>query len=138
MAELLDELSLAARIEGGRYEPLRREIDTLELAEAARERLGDDRVRVSGAGEVLETDAEAVDRGVSALVQAALRHGGLDEVEVAVSGRELRVSPISESSGRVVLGEELRDLGAAVAVLVIEELGGSTAVEDGTLIVRLA
>jgi signal transduction histidine kinase len=137
MAELLDELSLAARIEGGRYEPLLREVDTFALAEAARGRLGDDRVRVSGAGEVVETDAEAVDRGVSALVQAALRHGGLDEIDVAVSGRELRVSPINDSAGRVVLGQELRDLGAAVAVLVIGELGGSTAVEDGTLVVRL-
>src|ERR1035437_7691152 len=35
MAELLDELSLVARIEAGRYEPALREADTLALAHAA-------------------------------------------------------------------------------------------------------
>jgi len=137
IAELLDELSLAARIEGARYEPVLREADTLALAHAAAERLGDDRVHVSGEGVTIETDRAAVDRGVSALVQAALRHGGLDEVNVAVAGRELRVTPITESSARVVLGHELRDLGAAVAVRLLESLGGEVAVVDGTLTIRL-
>src|SRR5713101_4914100 len=50
MAELLDELSLIARIESGRYDPALRDADTLALAHAAAERLGEDRVRVSGAG----------------------------------------------------------------------------------------
>ena len=138
MAELLDELSLVARIEGGRYDPARREVDTLALAHAARERLGADRVHVSGEGATVETDADAVERGVSALVQAALRHGGLDEVTVVVSGREIAVAPITDSSARVVLGEELRDLGAACAVRLLDELGGSTAVEDGTLRIVVA
>ena len=138
MAELLDELSVVARIEAGRYDPALRETDTLTLAHAAAERLGDDRVRVSGEGAGVETDIETVDRGVSALVQAALRHGGLEEVQVAVRGRELDVSPITESSAPVVLGRDLRDLGAAVAVMVLEHLGGSVAVSDGTLTVRLA
>lgn len=137
IAELLDELSLAARIEGARYEPVLRETDTLELAQAAAERLGDDRVHVSGAGATIETDRASVDRGVSALVQAALRHGGLDEVDVAVAGRELRVTPITDSSARVVLGQELRDLGAAVAVRLLESLGAELAVADRTLTIRL-
>jgi signal transduction histidine kinase len=138
MAELLDELSLVARIEAGRYEPALRDVDTLDLARGAAERLGEDRVQVTGDGAVVQTDLEAVDRGVSALVQAALRHGGLDSVAVGVNGRELDVAPITDSSAPVVLGEELRDLGAAVAVRVIEFLGGSVAVEDGTLTIRLA
>ena len=138
MAELLDELSLAARIEAGRYEPALRDVDTLELARAAAERLGEDRVQVTGQGAVVQTDLEAVDRGVSALVQAALRHGGLETVTVAVNGRRLDVAPITDASAPVVLGEELRDLGAAVAVRAIEFLGGSVAVEDGTLTIRLA
>jgi len=137
IAELLDELSLAARIEGSRYEPVLRETDTLTLAHAAAERLGDDRVHVSGEGATIETDPVPVDRGVSALVQAALRHGGLDEVDVAVAGRELHVTPITDSSARVVLGHELRDLGAAVAVRLLESLGGEVAVADGTLTIRL-
>ena len=138
MTELLDELSLAARIEGGRYEPVLREADTLALARAAAERLGEERVRVSGAGAVVQTDADRIDRGVSALVQAALRNGGLDEVDVVVRGREIDVSPITASSAPVVLGRELRDLGAAVAVLLVESLGGAVAVEDGTLTIHLA
>ena len=138
IAELLDELSLAARIESGRYEPAPREVDTLALAQAAAGRRGADRVLVAGEGATIETDRGAGERGVAALVQSALRHGGLDEVTVVVRGAELDISPISNASAPVVLGEELRDLGAAVAVLAIERLGGSVAVVDGTLTVRLA
>jgi signal transduction histidine kinase len=138
MAELLDELSLVARIESGRYDPGLREADTLAIANAAAERLGEDRVRVSGEGATITTDFEGIDRGVSALVQAALRHGGLDEVEVVVRGTVIEVSPITDSSGPVVLGQELRDLGAAVAVTLIEFLGGAVDVEDGTLTIALA
>src|ERR671937_1857618 len=50
LAELLDELGLAARIKGGRYEPNLQPVDTLELAREAGEELGDGRVRVDGAG----------------------------------------------------------------------------------------
>ena len=137
IAELLDELSLVARIEAGRYEPALREADTLELATSAAARLGEDRVRVSGEGAAVRTDVEAVDRGVSALVQAALRHGGLDEARVLVRGRELDVAPITDSSAAVVLGDDLRDLGAAVAVRLLRRLGGSVAVAGGTLTIRL-
>jgi signal transduction histidine kinase len=138
MAELLDELSLVARIEAGRYEPVLREVDTLALAHGARERLGEDRVRVSGSGATVSTDAEPVYRGVSALVQAALRHGGLDEVDVVVAETAISVSPITDSSAQVVLGLELRDLGAACAVRLIAFLGGSVAVEGGTLTIAFA
>ena len=138
IAELLDELSLVARIEAGRYDPLLRDAETLALAAAAAERLGSDRVQVSGEGASVQTDLEAVDRGVSALVQATLRHGGLDEVDVVVRGKEIDVSPVTESSAPVVLGKDLRDLGAAVAVSVIETLGGSVSVSGPTLTIRLA
>jgi signal transduction histidine kinase len=138
IAELLDELSLAARIEGDRYDPVLREANTLEFAQAAADRLGHERVHVSGDGATVETDVEAVARGVSALVQATLRHGGLDSVDVAVRGAEIDVAPVTESSARVVLGEELRDLGAAVAVRLVERLGGSVSVSGQTLTIRLA
>ena len=138
IAELLDELSLVARIEDGRYDPLLREADTLALAHAAAERLGDDRVHVSGEGAAVETDIDAVDRGVSALVQATLRHGGLDEVDVVVRGKEIDVSGVTDSSAPVVVGQDLRDLGAAVAVRVIEVLGGAVSVSGQTLTIRLA
>ncbi len=138
LAELLDELSLAARIEAERYEPALRETDTLELARAAAGRLGEDRVRVSGTGAPFETDAAAVERGVAALIQSALRHGGLDSVEVEVAGTEIRVTPVTAASAPVLLGEDLRDLGAAVASRVVGRLGGSLTVEEETLTIRLS
>jgi signal transduction histidine kinase len=137
LAELLDELGIAARIEGGRYEPNLRAVDTLELARGAAEELGEERVAVGGAGGEVEVDLEATQRGVSALAQAALRHGGLEQVDVRADGATLTVSPVTTSSGPVLLGEELRDLGAAVAVQVIRALGGSAAVEGDVLTVRL-
>jgi signal transduction histidine kinase len=133
MAELLDELGIAARIEAGRYEPALREADTLELARAAAQELGEERVAVSGAGATVEVDLEPTRRAVAALAQSALRHGGFDEVTLEVDGRELRVSPITDASRPVVLGEDLRDLGAAVAGIVIREQGGSLTVEDAAL-----
>jgi signal transduction histidine kinase len=137
LAELLDELGIAARIEGGRYEPNLRAVDTLELARGAAEELGEERVAVGGAGGEVKVDLEATQRGVSALAQAALRHGGLEQVDVRADGATLTVSPVTTSSGPVLLGEELRDLGAAVAVQVIRALGGSAAVEGDVLTVRL-
>src|SRR5207244_6351013 len=80
LAELLEELGTAARIEGGRYEPSLQPVDTLELARAAAEQLGEERVGVSGTGAEGQGDPEPTERGVSALAQATLRHGGLDEV----------------------------------------------------------
>lgn len=136
LAELVDELSLAARIESDRYEPKLLAVSTAELAEAAAAALGSERVAVSGEGESVETDVEAARRSVSSLVQCALRHGGLDEVAVVADGPALRVSPITAASAPVVVGEDLRDLGAAVAVMHIRALGGSVSVEDETLTIR--
>jgi len=137
LGELIDELSLAARIESGRYDPKLERVSTDDLAAAAVERLGDDRVAVSGQGADVLVDPETAKRSVSALVQCALRHGGLEQVEVVVAGPELRVSPITASSAPVVLGRDLRDLGAAVAVVHVERLGGSVSVDGDTLTVRL-
>jgi signal transduction histidine kinase len=138
LAELIEELSLAARIESGRYDPTPREVNTLELAQAAAARLGEDRVRVSGAGTAFETDRDAVERGLAALFQSALRHGGFDEVTVEVDGAEIRLSPVTPASAPVVLGDDLRDLGAAVAVRLVRRLGGSVTVDGENLTVRLA
>jgi len=137
LSELIDELSLAARIESGRYDPTPREADTLELARAAAARLGEERVRVSGSGVALETDIEGLERGLAALFQSALRHGGLESVEVEVDGAEIRLSRVTAASAPVVLGDDLRDLGAAVAVRLVRRLGGSVSVEGETVTIRL-
>jgi signal transduction histidine kinase len=137
LSELIDELSLAARISGGRYDPKLEAVPAGELAASAVERLGAERVGVSGEGASVTVDVEATKRSVSALVQCALRHGGLDRVELTLDGAELRVSPITPSSAPVVLGEDLRDLGAAVAVMHVERLGGSVTLDGETLTVAL-
>jgi signal transduction histidine kinase len=137
LGELLDELGLAARIEGGRYEPNLQPTDTLDLARHAAAELGEERVLVTGSGREVPLDADAMRRGVSALAQAALRHAGLEQVDLRVDGTTLALSPVTASSGPVLLGEQLRDLGAAVAVLTVRALGGSVAVEGEALLVRL-
>ena len=137
LAELIDDLAVSARLAGGRYDPVLRTVDTMELAQAAAERLGDERVLVSGEGAEVELDAEASERAVGALARCALRHGGLEEVELAVRGPELAISPVTPASAPVLLGEDLRDLGAAVAVRVVQARGGSVAVEGETLTIRL-
>ena len=138
LAELLDELGLAARIEEGRYEPNLQPVDTVERARGAAAELGVDRVVVVGEGRVVEVDVEATKRGVAALAQAALRHGGLEQVDVRVSGATLAISPVTASSGLVLIGEELRDLGAAVAVRLVRTLGGSVELDGDSLVVRFA
>jgi signal transduction histidine kinase len=137
LAELLDELGTAARIEDGRYEPSLQPTDTLGLAQAAATELGAERVHVSGEGREVHVDPESTERGISALAQAALRHGGLEDVELHVDGSTLTISPVTASSAPVVLGEELRDLGAAVAVRVVRALGGSVELDGETLTVKL-
>jgi two-component system, OmpR family, sensor kinase len=137
LAELLDELGTAARIEDGRYEPAMQEVQTLDLAHSAEAELGTDRVKVSGEGAEVHVDPEATRRGISALAQAALRHGGLDEVTLLVDGATLQLSPVTASSAPVVLGEELRDLGAAVAVRVVRAHGGSVELDGETLTITL-
>src|SRR5882724_715361 len=137
LAELLDELGVAARIESGRYEPALQPVDTLELARGSAEQLGEERVVVSGHGAEVRVDGEATQRGISALAQAALRHGGLEQIELRVEAATLAISPVTPSSGPVLLGRELRDLGAAVAVIGSGAIGGSVALDGDALAVKL-
>ena len=132
MTELLDELGAAARIEGGRWEPVLRQADTLELA-----RTDDERVAAEGTGEAIETEVEAVERALRAFAIAAARYGPAEKVTWQVAGRELRLSPITAEAAPVLLGDEVRDLGSLVARLVIEELGGSVELAGDSLLVRL-
>jgi signal transduction histidine kinase len=132
MTDLLDQLGVAARIEGHRWEPGLREADTIALATSE-----DPRVSVVGDGEPIETDPEPVTRALAALAEAALRHGPAERVTWDVRGRELALSPVLPAAGPVVTGEEQRDLGSLVARIVIEALGGSLTLEGETLHVAL-
>ena len=67
-----------------------------------------------------------------------LRHGGLERVELAADGESLALSPVTPASAPVLLGEDLRDLGAAVAVQVLRALGGDVRVERETAEIALS
>jgi signal transduction histidine kinase len=136
LGELLEELSVAARIAGGRYDPAPREIDTLELARAAAERV--EGVEVAGSGAPVEVDGEAVERALAGFASCLRRHGPVESVRIEVAGAELRLGPVTEAAAPIVMGEELRDLGSAVGRMVVEALGGSVAVEGDVLAVRLS
>ena len=132
MTGLLDELAVAARIEGGRWEPVLREVDGLELASS-----DDERIRTEGAGDPVEVEAESVSRSLESLAIAAVRHGPVDEVTWRVDGRTFELAPVTEAAAPVVTGETVRDLGSLVARLVIESSGGTLELDGQTLRVTL-
>jgi signal transduction histidine kinase len=123
--ELLDLLSIATRVEDGRYVPDLHEIDSLTLAREAAAALDEDRVQVTGEGAPVRVDVKPTRRALTHLARAAARHGGLDSVDLSVRGPELDLSPITRTSTPVLLGEDLREFGAAAAGVLIHALGGS-------------
>jgi two-component system OmpR family sensor kinase len=134
MTELLETLALAARIESERYEPLAVETDTLAAAREAAENV--EGVRVEGTGATADVDREVIERSLAAFALCARRHGAVPDVTIAVDGRTFRLSPIGPAAP-ILLGEELRDIGAAVAVRAIQVLGGSVAVDGDSLVVTV-
>ena len=137
LAELLDDLSVVARIEGGRYDPPLRAVDTLELARAVARRLGEETVVVAGRGGAVAVDPEACERAIYNLARCAIRHAGLDRLELTVERTDFVLRPVPAAVAPIILGEDLRDLGAAVANRVVAALGGSRMLEGETLRVRL-
>ena len=94
--------------------------------------VGDERLEVGSEDVVCTADDE---RGRTERLEVP-RHAQ-QKVAVAVRGKEIDVSGVTDSSAPVVLGQDLRDLGAAVAVRVVERLGGAVSVSDSTLTIRL-
>jgi signal transduction histidine kinase len=132
MTELLDALAVAARIESERWEPALREADTLELAAC-----DDERIAVVGVGATVETEPREAGRALDALALAALRHGGVERVVWTVDGRTLVLTPLEDPAVPILTGEDPRDLGALVARIVLERLGGSLEVEGDSLRVTI-
>jgi signal transduction histidine kinase len=137
LGELIDQLALVARIEAGRYEPALEEQDTLELVRAAAERLPEGRASAGGDGASVTVDPEPIERALAGLALAALRHGSLERIELEAAGGDVRIRPIVPSATPIVLAEDLRDLGAAVALRVVVALGGTVELEGNTLRVAL-
>ncbi len=137
LGSLLDDLGLAARIQSGRYDPVLQERDTLELAHAAAAHARE-KVTVSGEhGETVEVDAEPLERALGGLARAAQRHGGVPSVEIAVGGREFRIGPVDPSAAEVVLARDLKDLGAAVALMLLDAAGSTVMLDGRTLLVAI-
>jgi signal transduction histidine kinase len=130
LGEIIDELAFVARIEGERYDPTFVESDTLEVARGAAELLGSDLASAVGEGTSVRIDADETMPALAALARAALRHGGLEHVELAAAGTDLLIAPVQAEVAPVVLAEDLRDLGAAVAVRLLRALGCSITWED--------
>src|SRR5437763_4948443 len=109
MTEILDELGVAAKIEAGAWEPVLREVDTLELASS-----DDERVRTEGSGEQVEAEAESVSRALESLAIAAVLHGPVDQATWRVDGRTLELSPVTAAAAPAVTGDEgaTRDIGS--------------------------
>lgn len=126
LARLLDLLSLAARIESGRYDPVLQEVDSLRLAPSS----------AQGTGATVRVDPEPVTRALASLARAIERHGGV-EVAVRVDGARVALGPVPADAAAVVLGEEPKDLGAMVAVRVLRTLGGELELAGETLTVTL-
>jgi signal transduction histidine kinase len=136
LGELLEDVALVARIEAGRYDPALRDADTLDFAQAAADKL-DGKVEVSGEGGTVSVDPAAAARAVYNLARCAIRHGGLDRLDLAADGPELGFAPIATEAVAIILAEDLRDLGAATARMVIEALGGSLELDGERLVVSL-
>jgi signal transduction histidine kinase len=136
IADILDDLGLAARIEAGRYAPNVAEADTLELAQAAAGRLGEKAV-VGGTGAEVLVERDATERGLAALARCALRHGGLEQVELTADGAVIVISPVLGNVGPIILGDDLKDLGAAAARRLVEATGGSVELVGERLLVGL-
>ena len=137
LAQITDDLAVVARVAGGRYEPSLEARDSLELTEAAAATLGDGRALVSGAGTNVMVDRAVVTRAIAALANAALRHGALEHIEADVDGTRITLRPVPAAAAAVVLGTELRDLGAAAGRTAIEALGGSVVGGDEVVVIAL-
>jgi signal transduction histidine kinase len=125
LGDIIDELAFVSRIEGERYEPTLVERDTLDLAREAAQLLGSDLASAVGEGASTPVDADDTVPALAALTRAALRHGGLEHVELTAAGTDVRIAPVEAQVAPVVLAEDLRDLGAAVAVRLLRALGCS-------------
>jgi signal transduction histidine kinase len=137
LTELLEDLALVARIEGGRFDPALREADSLELARAAATQVTDGAVDVAGRGGAIVVEPDVVVRSLRHLARCALRHGALERVALEADGPGIVLAPVADDVAPIALGEDLRDLGAAVAVRAVTALGGAVVAEDGRLVVRL-
>ena len=61
-------------------------------------------------GRAVRVDRDAVERGLAGLALCALRHGGLERVELTADGPSVWIEPVIPSAAPIVLGDDLKDL----------------------------
>lgn len=122
LASLLDLLAVAARIESDRFEPQFREANARELADEAAALL-DGAATVEGEGDTVRADAIWGAFALSALAEAARRHGGLEQITLTVDRASIAIAPIRDDAGVIAVGEELKDFAAAVGTRVLSATG---------------
>ena len=136
MAQLLDLLGVAARIEAERFEPQLRESDSRSLVDGAARPLGKE-ATVSGDGMAVRVDPPWTETALGALGECIRRHGALEQVAYAVDGAEVSIGPLEPGVGAIAMGHELKDFGAAVATQLLMVMGAEVEVRDDLLVVRL-
>ncbi len=136
MAELLDLLGVAARIEAGRFDVQAREADSRKLVDAAVARL-DGHAVADGDGATVLLDPAWAEKSLAAIAECVRRHGALDEVTIAVDGSAVAISPLADGVGAIALGDDLKDFGAAVGTRVLGAMGSEIQPDGERLVVRL-
>jgi hypothetical protein len=135
---IVDELALVVRIAEARWEPACEPHGTRALAEEVAARFDPGRVVLAGdEGAEVIVDRDPAARALTALVRAAMRHGGLDDVRLAVIGPVLRLAPLEPNARPVLLGDAVRDFGAGAALRVLAALGGTVEGDGDGLEIRL-
>lgn len=134
LADLLDDIGLVARIESGRWEPNVQDVDLYELAQEAAAQV--EGARAEGDGGIVRVDRDAATTALRQLASCARRHGGVDEITIAVSGPEAAIEPVSEAAAPILMRVQMKDLGAAIAARIVSAVGASIELDDARLVVR--
>jgi signal transduction histidine kinase len=134
LADLLDDIGLVARIESGRWEPNVQDVDLYELAQEAAAQV--EGARAEGDGGTVRVDRDAATTALRQLASCARRHGGVDEITIAVSGPEAAIEPVSEAAAPILMRVQMKDLGAAIAARIVSAVGASIELDDARLVVR--
>jgi signal transduction histidine kinase len=135
LTQLLDLLGLVARVEAGRQELAPTELHTGELAREVAAEVGAEQVAVEGEGEAAVLDGAILRTALAGYLRCALRHGALEQVQLRVEGTRFELRPVDERLAPILLGDELKDLGAATATRILRAFGGSVEVAGGALVV---
>ena len=113
-------------------------VDQEQRERRGHERVHDLEVEVEAEpGAEAHRDRDPAARALTALVRAAMRHGGLDDVRLAVIGPVLRLAPLEPNARPVLLGDAVRDFGAGAALRVLAALGGTVEGDGDGLEIRL-